>query len=123
LRSAIGPTVASVPFTAGSCVAVWDTWPAPQPERATAAATPHAANMKRFTRNLLLGRLRDRGAAALDSTMHSSRWRLAAVAEGARVLRSYLDRVAAPQEMPRRPALVLHGFVTLSTPALHLRCP
>src|SRR5690242_2794393 len=42
LRIAIGPTVESVPFTAGSWVAVWDTWPAPQPLREM-AASPHTA--------------------------------------------------------------------------------
>ncbi len=41
LRSAMFPALALVPLTAGSCVAVWATWPALQP-LSTAAANPHA---------------------------------------------------------------------------------
>jgi hypothetical protein len=48
---------------------------------------------------------------------------MGAVAQGWRRLNSYLEGVTQPQERERQAALVLHGFVTLSTPALYLRCP
>ena len=91
LRSEIGPTLPLVPFTAGSWVAIWDTCPALQPLSATAAASPHAASpavtaevrgLKRSIRGLLLADERDRAGGRCDSTMHSSRWRLEAVAVG-----------------------------------------
>jgi len=55
--------------------------------------------------------------------MHSSRWRLGAVAEGRRRLDSYLDAVRMTPERAGKGALALHGFVTVSTPSLYLRCP
>ncbi|GFM16626.1 GJ16787 [Mycobacterium sp. PO1] len=38
------PAPALVPFTAGSCVAVWATWPALHPTSATDAANPQDAS-------------------------------------------------------------------------------
>ena len=54
--------------------------------------------------------------------MQSSRWGLSAVAEGWQRLGSYLEAVTEPQERVHDAALVLHGFVTMSTPILHLWC-
>ncbi len=89
------PTVALVPLTAASWVAVWDDLPGAAAAQCDGAGQPAgrqadrgrdgggtSARFEAVHPGLLLGRRGDRAVGRGDSTMHSSRWRWAAVAEG-----------------------------------------
>ena len=98
-----GADVALVPFTAGSWVAVWDTCPALQPDRTTAAAAiPHAASLKRFTQTSWADEATVL-AVAVVRLWRVVGARLGAVAKGLWRLDSYLEAVTMAQQRARKP--------------------